>query len=496
MGEFEVTGPDRNAFVNRVTCNDVGALAAARSSTRRSSRAEGTFVDDCTVYRFDDKVMIVVNAVEHREGLGPHREPQKGGANVRLKNISDDVGLLALQGPRAEAVLAAAHRHAARPTRLLQVHHRQGGRRAAASSAAPATPARTASSSTAAPGHRGASGDALEGRGRRPADRARRPRLAAARGGATRSTATTSTTPSRRSRPGWLDRQARQGRAVHRAATRSGPRRSAASRGASSASSSSSAGIPRHGYPVYFDGQQVDIVRSGTMSPSLGIPIGTTYLPAAAAKRGYPVRGGFARHPHSRRGGQPAVLHRQARTEGEVGAHWPRGPALQPTMRIAILTVSDAGQPRGARRRLGRRYRGLGRERGHAVAARALVPDETGAIAGALARGPTPTPPTSSSPPAAPASPRATSPPRPPAPCWSAKRPASPRPPGERCSAVSPRGALRGLAGVRGRTLIVNLPGSPGGVRDGLAVLDASGARRGPVRGTTPRTRTRRADGR
>ena len=35
------------------------------------------------------------------------------------------------------------------------------------------------------------------------------------------------------------------------------------------------------------------------------------------------------------------------------------------------------------------------------------------------------------------------------------------------------RAALsRGVAGVRGRALVVNLPGSPGGVRDGLAVLD------------------------
>ena len=36
-----------------------------------------------------------------------------------------------------------------------------------------------------------------------------------------------------------------------------------------------------------------------------------------------------------------------------------------------------------------------------------------------------------------------------------------------------PRAALsRGVAGVRGRTLVVNLPGSTGGVADGLGVLD------------------------
>ena len=39
MGEFEITGPDRNAFVNRVTSNDVVAGSSrAASSTPRCSR--------------------------------------------------------------------------------------------------------------------------------------------------------------------------------------------------------------------------------------------------------------------------------------------------------------------------------------------------------------------------------------------------------------------------------------------------------------------------
>src|SRR5258705_586483 len=62
MGEFEVTGPDRNAFVNRIACNDVGALDSGGVQYSGLLTREGTFVDDCTVYRFEDRLMVVVNA--------------------------------------------------------------------------------------------------------------------------------------------------------------------------------------------------------------------------------------------------------------------------------------------------------------------------------------------------------------------------------------------------------------------------------------------------
>src|SRR5919199_258045 len=104
MGEFEVTGPDRNAFVNRITCNDVAALQAGGVQYSAILTPEGTFVDDCTIYRFEDKLMIVVNASNTGKAW-EHIVAQKGGANVRLKDISSEVGLLSLQGPTSESLL-------------------------------------------------------------------------------------------------------------------------------------------------------------------------------------------------------------------------------------------------------------------------------------------------------------------------------------------------------------------------------------------------------
>src|SRR2546429_6268287 len=105
MGEFEVTGPDRNAFVERVTCNDVGALKPGQAQYSALLTEQGTFVDDCLVYRFEDRLMLVVNAANIATDWA-HVVAQKRGANVRLRDISDATALLAVQGPGAEALLA------------------------------------------------------------------------------------------------------------------------------------------------------------------------------------------------------------------------------------------------------------------------------------------------------------------------------------------------------------------------------------------------------
>jgi molybdopterin adenylyltransferase len=143
------------------------------------------------------------------------------------------------------------------------------------------------------------------------------------------------------------------------------------------------------------------------------------------------------------------------------------------SIRLAVLTISDAGS-RGERSdSSGDLIARWGKERGYSLSERALIPDDTVRISSTLAEwadndradlilttGGTGLTERDVTPEAT----RAVLQKEAPGIAEALRFASFPR---------FPRSALsRGTAGVRGKTLIVNLPGSPGGVRDGLGVLE------------------------
>ena len=104
MGEFEVTGKDRVAFVAHVTSNDPSTLAEWQVQYSSFLHASGGIVDDCLVYRFPDKIMLVVNASNIAKDWN-HVSSFASGFDVQLTDVSDQTALLALQGPKAQDTL-------------------------------------------------------------------------------------------------------------------------------------------------------------------------------------------------------------------------------------------------------------------------------------------------------------------------------------------------------------------------------------------------------
>ncbi len=103
MGEFYVTGPDREAFMDRMTVNDVQALSLGQVQYSCMCRPHGGIVDDLLVYRFADKIMLVVNAANMEKDWNWLVENKTG--NVRLENRTDDITLLAVQGRVAQPLV-------------------------------------------------------------------------------------------------------------------------------------------------------------------------------------------------------------------------------------------------------------------------------------------------------------------------------------------------------------------------------------------------------
>lgn len=105
MGEFSVKGPGALSFISRITTNDPSQLEIGQCQYSAMLYENGTFVDDLLVYRLgENEYMLIVNAsnIDKDWEWGDSHAPSEG---IELRNVSDELGLLAIQGPKAQAVM-------------------------------------------------------------------------------------------------------------------------------------------------------------------------------------------------------------------------------------------------------------------------------------------------------------------------------------------------------------------------------------------------------
>ncbi|WP_455591708.1 glycine cleavage system aminomethyltransferase GcvT [Bacteroides sp.] len=100
MGEFWVKGPNALAFLQKVTSNNVAVLTPGKIQYTCFPNEDGGIVDDLLVYSYEpEKYLLVVNASNIEKDWNWCVAHNTEGAE--LENASDNMGQLAVQGPKA-----------------------------------------------------------------------------------------------------------------------------------------------------------------------------------------------------------------------------------------------------------------------------------------------------------------------------------------------------------------------------------------------------------
>ncbi len=104
MGEFTLKGPNALDLIQRVTSNDASKLIDGQAQYSCLPNETGGIVDDLIVYKIkDNDYLLVVNASNIEKDWNWISKYNSKGAE--MKNISDDICLFAVQGPKAVGVL-------------------------------------------------------------------------------------------------------------------------------------------------------------------------------------------------------------------------------------------------------------------------------------------------------------------------------------------------------------------------------------------------------
>ncbi|MEA2283089.1 MAG: aminomethyltransferase, partial [Solirubrobacteraceae bacterium] len=107
MGEVQTTGPDAAAFLQHVLSNDVDKVAEGGAQYSVLCREDGGVLDDLFTYRLaGGRWLTVTNASNHERDLEWMRAHAVG-FDVELRDRLDELAMLAVQGPRARAIVDA-----------------------------------------------------------------------------------------------------------------------------------------------------------------------------------------------------------------------------------------------------------------------------------------------------------------------------------------------------------------------------------------------------
>lgn len=105
MGEVTYRGADALANLQQLLTNDFAAMADGQVKYSPMCNENGGVIDDLLVYRRgENDYMVVVNAANREKDVAWMQKHLFG--DVEFADISDDMAQLALQGPRAQEILA------------------------------------------------------------------------------------------------------------------------------------------------------------------------------------------------------------------------------------------------------------------------------------------------------------------------------------------------------------------------------------------------------
>ncbi len=104
MGELILTGSAAVACADKLVTNDVAGLSQGQALYTVCCNERGTILDDLIIYRLAEEQILVVCNASNRDKIAAHFRKQIGDA-CEIADRSDEWALIALQGPRAVAVL-------------------------------------------------------------------------------------------------------------------------------------------------------------------------------------------------------------------------------------------------------------------------------------------------------------------------------------------------------------------------------------------------------